>query len=257
MVSRIARFAVFPFVAILAMCSPVSDPGDDNDLEFLQKTTPSFVFLYTKADNATIDALAADMEAKIARLKTKLMVATLPAITVVLYPTRASFQEANNTDFWVPAVTRGAARIEMISPDAPNQVFELWADTRAEHMLAHIVSLGVNGDVGNNPRWLWESLALYESGQKTAAESVDFFKPDAEPALNQLNGGYRTPVFDVGYYLGEFLETTYGVDTIIELLEAEGDIAEVLGLTGEQFITQFVTFVRQKYGLPDALTAGR
>jgi hypothetical protein len=249
MISRIRRLGVVLSIGLLATCSPVTGSDNDNNLEFLEKSTENFVFVYTRSDSPTIDALAASMEAQLARLMTKLQVDSLPTITVVLYPSRATFQEANNTDFWVPAVSR-RTRIEMISPNAPNQVFELWPDTRAEHMLTHIVSYGVNDDSGNNPRWLWESLALYESGQKTAASAIEFFKPGAQPALSQLNGGYRTPIFDVGYYLGEFLETRWGVQGIIDLIEEEGDLPAVLGLTGQQFIDQFVAFVRQKYGLP-------
>jgi hypothetical protein len=175
----------------------------------------------------------------------------MSVLTVVLYPDRRSFQDANSSASWVTGVTRGRTRMEIVSPYAPNQVFDLWPDTRAEHMLAHLVTLAINPQFGNNPRWLWESLALYESGQKTAVEIIPFFQPDAEPALSQLNGGgLNTPVLDVGYYLGEFMTLTLGPDVIIELIESGGNLQTTLGLTGNQFIAQFVAFVRARYGLP-------
>ena len=144
--------------------------------------------------------------------------------------------------------------MEIVSPYGPNQVFDLWPDTRAEHMLTHLVQLAVNPSIGNNPRWLWESIALYESGQKTAVHAVPFFFPDAEPELDDLNGGFGTPILDVGYYLGEFMDVTFGRDAIIELLESEGDLQATLGMTDEAFIAQFVAFVRTRYNLPGAPT---
>jgi hypothetical protein len=246
--SRHFRLALLSLICAVASCSPLSNPDDDSP-DFRQKTTSHFLFLYTSSDDATIDALADDMEAMLARLKAKFQVDTTSQITVVLFPNRATFNDANNSEFWVTAVTRGRSRIEMVSPDAPNQVFDLWPDTRAEHMLTHIVSLRVNASSGNNPRWLWESIALYESGQKASIGNVDFFAPDGEPSLSQLNGGYGTPIFDVGWYLGEYLETTYGTQVFIDLLEAEGNVAETLGISGDQLIADFVAFVRQKYEL--------
>ena len=246
-VSRVSRLGSLVLVVTLAACSQLT--GSDNGTTFRRLDTPNFVFLYTNSDVATIDTFVADMEAKLVRLRGVYRVDSMAVLTVVLYPDRRSFQNANNSSSWVTGVTRGTTRMEIVSPFGPNQVFDLWPDTRAEHMLAHLVQLAVNPEVANNPRWLWESLALYESGQKTPANIVEFFAPDAEPALSQLNGGFGTPIIDVGFYLGEFLNVTFGPEVVIALIEAEGNL-ETIGLTGEQFIAQFVAFVRARYGLP-------
>jgi hypothetical protein len=167
-----------------------------------------------------------------------------------VFPDKRSFQDDNQSANWVTGLTSGNDRMEIVSPFAPNQVFDIWVDTRVEHMLTHLVTRAVNDDVGDIPRWLWESIALYESGEKTPARAIPFFAPDAEPELDQLNGSFGTPILEVGYYLGEFLVTTYGPDVFVDLLESDGDLETTLGLTDEEFIAQFVASVRTKYGLP-------
>jgi len=32
-----------------------------------------------------------------------------------------------------------------------------------EHELAHVLSYRLNSNIGNNPRWLWETIAIFES----------------------------------------------------------------------------------------------
>ena len=246
---KISSWTPLALAAVIS-CSPLTNSDDDSGLTFRQIETPDFVFLYTRSDSATMDEFIADMNAKLARLEAAYKVDSTPQFTVVLYPSSGTFQDANDQSWWVTGITRGLTRMEIVSPFAPNQVFDMWPDTRAEHMLAHLVARVVNPAIANSPRWLWEGLALYESGQKTAVHTVEFFKPDAQPALSQLNGGVGTPIMDVGYYLGEFLEATWGRDGIIELIEADGNLDTAFGLTGQAFIAQFVAFVRTKYGLP-------
>ena len=39
----------------------------------------------------------------------------------------------------------------------------LSAQKEAVHEFAHVVSMYVNSTIPNNPRWLWEAVALYEN----------------------------------------------------------------------------------------------
>lgn len=249
-VRSLGRIAAIVLGSIVAACSPLSDTIDSSGVEFKSHQTAHFDILYSDVDNETVDSLGADMEEKLARLMGVLKVDTMPQITAVLYPDRYSFARANNTDYWVTGITRGRTRMEMVSPDGPNQVFDLWPDTRAEHLIAHLVSLGVNPSAGNNPRWLWESIALYESRQFIHPRAYSFFAPGETHTLSELNGGYGTPILDVGYFLGEFIVDQWGTQGFIDLLKAGGNIPDALGIDGTQFMAQFIAHVREKYNLP-------
>jgi hypothetical protein len=245
---RLAAALGAGLVAIASTCSEPTNAVAGPD--FRERRTANFVFHYTPADSAGLPALIALMDAELARNMALLGVDSMPVVTVLLYPDLASFRGNNNYESWVTGFVRGSTRIEMLSPNAPNQVFALWPDTRAAHMVSHVVSLEANDDIANNPRWIWEAFALYQSNQRTDPRGVDFFAPDGDPKLSDLDGGIETPLFKVGYLLGEFIVETWGAPMLATLIRQHGNLATTVGLSEEAFIAEFVAFVRARYGLP-------
>jgi hypothetical protein len=75
--------------------------------------------------------------------------------------------------------------------------------------VVHAVSLGVNPRFGNNPRWLWESVALYQNG--------------------------------------EFIVSRYGRAALLRLIETSADGQGVLGIAHPAFEQAWQSFVRQRY----------
>jgi hypothetical protein len=241
--------AVAALIISAATCT--DSTGTSQNGGFRELRTPTFAFFHTNADTAQIDEFSSFMDTRLAQLMALYGVESMPVINVFLYPTRASFIDANPTvQSYVTGFVRGNSRIEIVSPFAENQVYDLWPDTRAVHMLTHAVSLDLHPTSANNPRWLWESIALYESNQRSDPRYVEFFAPGAEPALDQLNGNAGSPIFHVGYLLGEFIVETWGAGMFRTLTLAEGNVQSSLGLTPAQFVAQFVSFVRTKYQLP-------
>lgn len=57
----------------------------------------------------------------------------------------------------------------------------------ATHEFCHAVSLYVNPGFANNPRWLWESVALYENREFVDPRSLDYLVRGTPPTLQQLN----------------------------------------------------------------------
>lgn len=119
----------------------------------------------------------------------------------------------------------------------------------AVHEFAHIASLHVNPRIGNNPRWLWEAVALYEAGDFVDPKSLSYMVNGNYPTLAQLNASYNNDqrIYAVGYTLTEFILHDWGRDAFIQLIKTNGSIESVLGLSVPEFEQNWYTFVKEKY----------
>ena len=72
------------------------------------------------------------------------------------------------------------------------------------------------------------------------------------PSLADLDAVYGASrqVYDVGYVLGEFTVQTWGMDGLIRLAQANGDLPGALGVTAAEFESGWHAFLHVKYGLP-------
>ena len=77
----------------------------------------------------------------------------------------------------------------------------LYADRAA---LQHSVTLRVNPAFANNPRWLWESIALYEARQFVDPRGLSFMASGQPPTFDQLSAIEDTRIYDVGHVIAEF-----------------------------------------------------
>ena len=116
------------------------------------------------------------------------------------------------------------------------------------HEFAHCVTLRVKPGIANNPRWLWESVAIYESGQSVDLRGLDYMRSLSPPAFETLNSLENTRVYDVGYSIAEFIVTRWGSGALADLVGANGDTTAVLGITPGDFQRDWFAFTRQRYG---------
>src|SRR5215218_2700536 len=119
----------------------------------------------------------------------------------------------------------------------------------AVHEFCHIVSLHVNASFGNNPRWLWETVALYENGERLDPQSLAYLREGAFPTLVQLDADFDTNrmIYEVGYLLGEFIVRRWGQDALRRLIVANGALESVLGLDASAFEREWQAYVRRVY----------
>ncbi|HSW28380.1 MAG TPA: hypothetical protein VLH75_02700 [Longimicrobiales bacterium] len=115
------------------------------------------------------------------------------------------------------------------------------------HEYAHLVSWQANPTIPNNPRWLWEAVAVYEAG---SAPDVRTWS-DAEltfpglPALNQ----YDSPLpYRWGFHVAQAVITRWGDDGYLALLRTNGDLWGALGITEGAFGAYVEEFVRGEAG---------
>ena len=113
---------------------------------------------------------------------------SLARVRVTFYVDHAALEAATIAVAGViPAAASGLVTsdpaIHMMSPGSPGWGPVDLVATNVVHELAHCVSLRVNPRIGNNPRWLWESVAVYEAGQQVDLRTVPYMAALAPPGL--------------------------------------------------------------------------
>ncbi len=142
--------------------------GPENALPaFSTHASDHFTVRYTALDTATVAETATTLEGHYARITGDLGVTSQPRVTVTLHVDRASLQEAvrpivGALPSFASGLVTGPDSIHILSPNLTGQWTYATAVTALVHEFAHCVSLTLNPSFGNHPRWLWESVALYE-----------------------------------------------------------------------------------------------
>ena len=102
----------------------------------------------------------------------------------------------------------GPGDIHVLSPNLASAWSYANGVTAIVHEFAHCASLRVNPSIANNPRWLWESVALYEAGQIRDPRTLPYLTGHRPPALADLNRIENTAIYEVGGLIGEFIVET-------------------------------------------------
>lgn len=254
----IARTACALAVQTALMASPAcggsggTGPSPPSS-SYTEYSSAHFLFRHTSLDTATIAQTAATVESNVARITASLGVADTLRVTVTLYADRAAMQEAvrpvaGTLPSFASGLVTGPDQIHIMSPNLGNVWTYDRAVTSIVHEFAHTVSLRVNPTFANNPRWLWESVALYEAGQFVDPRGLSYMTSGQPPTFEQLNAIEDTRVYGVGYVIAEFIVTTWGEAGLIALVRQNGNPVAV-GATAEEFRGRWLTFLRDRYGL--------
>ena len=70
------------------------------------------------------------------------------------------------------------------------------------------------------------------------------------PTLSELNTDYNSSnhyIYSVGYVVLEYIIDTWGMDTVIALINNNGNVSVSLGLTTQEFESGWYQFVEEKY----------
>ena len=137
----------------------------------------------------------------------------------------------------------------MISPDTPNGDGYQTMIRYIIHEFAHCVSLYINKTIVNKPRWLWESIAIYEAKQTSDPHQLSYLVNQKPPKLSELNVMAKPYVYEVGYFIAEYLVEIKGNDVLNTLIKNNGNIQQTLNTDDEEFIKQWFAFVKKKYGI--------
>ena len=218
------------------------------------RTTAHFVFQFPSGDATAVDAIASVVEAEYARVLRDLGVDLMPHVRVTFYGDHGSLEAATRAvagvvPAWASGLVTSESAIHMMSPNASG-----WGPTdrvavNVVHEFAHCVSLHLNPRIANNPRWLWESVAIYEARQRVELQTLPYMAALAPPPFETLESFDNTRVYDVGYSIAEFVVSRWGQADLVRLIASNGDTMATLGTPLADFQRDWFVFVRDRYHL--------
>jgi hypothetical protein len=223
-----------------------SSPSASGEVLSLKLESAHFRVWADRAAPSTLREIADRLEAELPRVSADLGVTAMPTTTVEVWTDRESFYADMLASIGrryegATGYVVGASNVTILSGSNPAG--------EASHELIHCVSLRLNPGIGNNPRWLWETVALYENGERVDPRTLAYLVAGDYPTLAQLDGDYSATrqIYEVGFLIGEFIVATWGRDGLVRLVAANGDIPRTCGVAVEEFERRWAAFVRQTY----------
>ena len=239
---------VFALILLLA-CAKQPTPSGAG------QTTNSehFNFYFTANDQKNQTQIVQHLETSYERVKADLRVTSLPKINVHFYATFNVFRAAigmPNAPSWVVGIATSATELHLMSPSSPalNRALDEMLAI-AVHEFTHCVTLHIEPRIANNPRWLWEGIALFEAGQFVNPRRLAYMIEGHPPTLAELNANWQTnsQVYDLGYLLVEYIVEKWGRQQVVDLIKSLGDVSSVLGISVSEFEKGWYEFVKGKY----------
>ena len=116
----------------------------------------------------------------------------------------------------------------------------------------------MNPTFGNNPRWLWESVALFENGEFVDPRTLGYMVQGRYPTLAALDAdpSASRQVYEVGYVIAEFIVARAGRDGLRALVRAHGQLPTIGFRAPSEFEAAWAAWVRDRYLTPAALDRG-
>ena len=215
--------------------------------------TVHFNFYYTDFDTLNISAVADSLERHYERIVSDLNSDTLPEVNVHFYTNYDSLAAAvrhvvPNLPTWAIGLAISQSEIHMLSPNLTGLGFDYMV-TNVIHEFAHCVSYHIRPNIGNNPRWLWESVAIYEAGQFVDPHNIPYLVSHNPPTLNQLNSFSNAMIYEVGYLLSEYIILNWSREHFVNLILTNGNLQQVLGVNTSQFESGWFAFLQKRYGI--------
>jgi len=213
-----------------------------------------FAFAYTPLDEKSIASIAAAVESQYARILSDLRSDSLPLVHVTFYLDHAALVAATSpvagtVPSWAAGLAIAQDQIHLMSPNAPGWAMSDPSMSNIVHEFAHCVSMHLNARIPNNPRWFWESVAIYESGQTADLRTLGYMRDGQVPSFASLNSFDNRQVYELGYSIAEFIVTRWGRDALNKLVWNNANVSAALGLSQTEFEAQWLAFVRQRYNL--------
>ncbi|RPI04543.1 MAG: hypothetical protein EHM64_09655 [Ignavibacteriae bacterium] len=255
---RHVQFIILSLVTLLNLISfgCKKSPADSSAVEtpteqaVLPVDTPAFGFvLYDGLSTEAAAPIHLKLRQQAPRILSDFKVAQADTYRVYLWGSTDSYLDAQQQ---LIGTRYPGSTGYVLGPSAMGLLNVSTAANNAVHEYVHSLSLRINGNFGNNPRWCWEAVALYESGGFVDPRNVQYLLDGQYPSLNELNLDFNAgsqKIYQVGYLLVEFIKTRWGFASVIELIKQNGNVQSVFGKTNAEFEAVWKQFVEAKYFL--------
>jgi hypothetical protein len=200
-------------------------------------------------DAAIATTFGEELERNYSRILSDLRSDSLPMITLTLYRDHDRLARAVRpiiVPSWASGLATTQDQIHLMSPGVDGWGPLDRATRNAVHEFAHCVSLHENSTIANNPRWFWESVAIYEAGQFVDPRSLSYFK-DSIPSLSTLNSQSNTFVYDLGFTVANYIVDRWGSAALSSLIKSNADLSGVLGVSQSELEQAWKADLRRKY----------
>ncbi|MBO9702917.1 MAG: hypothetical protein J7604_22070 [Sporocytophaga sp.] len=238
---------LLPFLAFsMMMCKKDKEEHFAKALYFNKKSeSDHFIFYYDDGlDTSKAQLIAEALEASYDSVINHLKPGSIPKIRIVIWSEKNQFEK--DMGGWAP----GAAgyvydkeEVRLLYTGAPGML------RGAVHEFTHAVTLFISGSIANNPRWLWESVAQYECGEKTDLKKFSFIVNGEYPSLDELSKeqGSMQRIYPLGYCISEFIVNTWSYDGLRSLIVNNGNIKASFGIEQKDFEMQWHNFIEERY----------
>jgi hypothetical protein len=220
-------------------------PSATGETLSLRLETAHFRIHAGQLSDADVRAAGEALEAIYPRVVSDLDVPTEQVVTARIWQDRTTWDQAVRAFFGRSFQTTGYVT-------GPGELRALATEvlgTTVRHEFCHVASLWLNPTIANNPRWLWESVALYENSEFVDPRGVAYMASGQYPTLAQLDADITVgrQVYEVGYLIGEYVVHEYGQGGLVDLIVANGNTQQALGVSTAQFEAGWHAFVRERY----------
>ena len=227
----------------------ISNTPDDfngtDSLLVLKKKTQHFIFLFNELDSARVGQIALMLEQSHDRILADFKIEKILPTTVRIYPTVESFHQGinfPNAPSNILATAFGKDDFRMLSPTI-NGTDSLELYRHVIHEFTHCVHLNISYSP-NNPRWLWEGVAMFECGWFVDPKSIDVLRQKQYPLFSSLQNGLE---YELGFVIIEAIKEIWGFDKVVELIKLRGDTKAVLMIDQNEFEKRIYDQIQNKY----------
>lgn len=226
---RIGALVIIGAILLSSGCNSPSGPSESDDPSALRmiSNNPHFEYYYDGLDQSRIQFVIDALERNYDRIISALTAINMPVVRAKIWIDENGFYNAMHED--LGRIFAGAKGYVM-GPDELRLLLTHRGDINAVHEFVHCVSLQINETIANNPRWLWETVALYLSNDFIPPSSLYYMVAGNYPTIRELDSGYNVnqSVYQVGYVLGQYIVEKWGMNALRNLVLQNGDIEAVL-----------------------------
>lgn len=270
--SRKAALTLIKFllpIIHIGVCNanPIADIAKEIPIS-AEYETEHFIFrLYDDLVVGDISEIAKGLEVNFDRIVNDLKPDNVPRMYVHLFNKKESWSKISPTQpFGGAFVTREndtdniwayfwndrefAAGIEQIRKSRNSISSEqLWMHFNitqtAIHEFVHLVMVNVDERIGNNPRWLWESVALYEANQSFDPVMNGYTLQEIQIPFSELERSFH--LYMLGYHITDYIVSEWGISSVRQLIKTQGETQKVLKLSLAQLEKGFWRFMDCNY----------
>jgi len=229
----------FTIVTLLLSCFFSNTLLAENDMNKID---------YVAVGNVPVDTMRKieeKVDAHYRRIIKNFRVKDMPAVTVRIWQDRDEFEQSYGDD---AKFVQGYVAQDLWEARFFNGRPEIGLGV--VHEYTHLVTLALNPTFNNNPRWLWEATAIYESSRPPVPEisNLKCFSASSYPTIESLEQ-HPFNIYKVGYFLIDFIVSKWGQEKLVELVNSNGDIKLTLKVTIKDFERMWLSFLKNKYKL--------